>query len=94
MHFRGNEGAGAIRTPVFMAHGANDPRLSLAETKRMIEALERHGLPVEFMMCEDQGHGFVQPKNMIEFCRRVERFLAAHMASRRLRYAQPGPPNA
>jgi dipeptidyl aminopeptidase/acylaminoacyl peptidase len=46
MHFRGNEGAGAIRTPVFMAHGANDPRLSLAETKRMIEALERHGLPV------------------------------------------------
>lgn len=74
------EHAGAIRTPVFMAHGANDPRLSRAEMTRMLEALERHGVPVELMVCDDEGHGFVQPRNMIAFCRRVERFLAAHMA--------------
>ena len=70
---------GAIRTPVFLAHGANDPRLSLAETVRMREALERQGGTVECMICDDEGHGFVQPRNMVAFCRRVERFLATHM---------------
>ncbi len=71
--------ASAIRAPVFMAHGANDPRLSLAEANRMVDALERHGVTVELMICDDEGHGFVQPRNMIAFCRRVERFLAAHL---------------
>lgn len=71
---------GAIRTPVFLAHGANDPRLSLAETMRLRDALEHQGGAVECMICDDEGHGYVQPRNMIAFCRRVERFLATHMA--------------
>ena len=71
---------GAIRIPVFLAHGANDPRLSLAETMRMRDALAGQGGAVECMVCDDEGHGYVQPRNMVAFCRRVERFLAAHMA--------------
>lgn len=69
---------GEIRTPVFLAHGTNDPRLSLAEMTRMRDALQRHAVPVELMVCDDEGHGFVQPRNMIAFCRRVEQFLALH----------------
>lgn len=71
--------ADRIQTPLFIAQGANDPRVKKAESEQMVEALHRHGVAVEYMLKEDEGHGFRNEENEIEFYRAAERFLGEHL---------------
>ncbi|WP_319447658.1 MULTISPECIES: S9 family peptidase [unclassified Mycobacterium] len=70
-----------IRTPLLVIQGANDSRVVQAESDNLVEALRARGVEVEYMVKNDEGHGFVNPDNLIDMYRVVERFLAAHLGS-------------
>ena len=68
-----------IRTPLLVVQGANDSRVVQAESDNLVEALRDRGVDVEYMVKEDEGHGFLNPDNVIDMYRAVDRFLAEHL---------------
>ena len=74
--------ADAITAPLFVAHGANDPRVSLEESVQIVEALEARGVDVEFFVAWDEGHGFTNFRNVMVFYNTMEAFLAEHIGGR------------
>ncbi len=71
-----------IRTPLLVVQGANDSRVVQAESDNLVEALRKRGVEVEYMVKEDEGHGFLNPDNQIDMYHAVERFLAEHLGGR------------
>lgn len=71
--------ADKIKTPLFVAQGANDPRVNINESNQMVEALRNRGVFVEYMVKEDEGHGFYNEKNQFDFYNAMEKFLAEHL---------------
>lgn len=55
-----------IRKPLFVIQGKNDPRVPAGEALQMVATLRGNGIPVWFLMADDEGHGFAKKKN-IEF---------------------------
>lgn len=68
-----------ITTPLFVAQGANDPRVNINESNQMVEALRNRGITVEYMVKEDEGHGFYNEKNQFDFYNAMDKFLAEHL---------------
>lgn len=64
--------------PMLVIQGANDPRVVKAESDQIVEALRAQGTEVEYMVIEDEGHGFSRVENEIAVYRRVLEFLARH----------------
>ncbi len=71
--------ADRIRVPLFVAQGANDPRVNKAESDQMVDALRARGVEVEYMVKEDEGHGFHNQENRFDFYRAMETFLAKYL---------------
>ncbi len=70
-----------IRAPLFVAQGANDPRVKKAESDQIVEALRKRGVDVEYMVKENEGHGFLNEENRFDFYRAMERFFSRHLGS-------------
>lgn len=73
---------GNIRAPLFIAHGKNDPRVKQAESDQIVAALRARGIDVEYLVKDDEGHGFHNEENQFEFYRRLEAFLERHLGTR------------
>ena len=71
--------ADKIIAPLFIAQGANDPRVNKAESDQMVEALRARGVEVEYMVKDNEGHGFHNQENRFDFYRAMEAFLAKHL---------------
>jgi dipeptidyl aminopeptidase/acylaminoacyl peptidase len=71
-----------IRTPLLVAQGANDGRVVQAESDNIVAPLRARGLPVEYLVADDEGHGFENPENQIMLFHAIERHLAAHLGGR------------
>lgn len=71
-----------ITQPLMIAQGANDSRVVQAESDTIVAALRERGIDVDYLVFDDEGHGFVNPENQITFYRTVERFLARHLGGR------------
>ena len=71
-----------IRIPILIAQGANDPRVKQAESEQIVSALKERNLPHEYLLFEDEGHGFVRPENQVKFHLASEQFLAEHLGGR------------
>ncbi len=71
--------ADRIVTPLFIAQGAHDPRVNKAESDQMVAALKARGVEVEYMVKDNEGHGFHNDENKFEFYEHMERFLAQHL---------------
>lgn len=71
--------ADKIETPLFIAQGANDPRVNKAESDQMVEALKERGITVEYMVKENEGHGFYNEENRFDFYREMEKFLGENL---------------
>jgi len=71
--------ADRIRTPLFIAQGARDPRVNKAESDQMVEALRKRGVEVEYMVRDNEGHGFHNEENRYAFYEAMERFLAKYL---------------
>jgi len=68
-----------IKAPILIAHGKNDPRVKLSESEQIIEAMKSKNIPYEFLLFEDEGHGFAKPENRMKFYAAAEQFLAKHL---------------
>ncbi|MDR6224711.1 S9 family peptidase [Desmospora profundinema] len=64
--------------PMLVIQGANDPRVVQAESDQVVEALRKRGVEVEYLVLEDEGHGFSKKANEIEVYRRVLDFFDRH----------------
>jgi len=71
--------ADRIRTPLFIAQGANDPRVNKDESDQMVAALRKRGVAVEYMVKDNEGHGFQNEENRLDFYAAVERFLGKYL---------------
>jgi dipeptidyl aminopeptidase/acylaminoacyl peptidase len=69
----------AIEAPLFVLHGANDPRVPLGEAEQIADAVEERGIPVEKMIFEDEGHGLSKRENRIEAYTAIVEFLDRHV---------------
>ena len=74
--------AADIKLPVFLVHGKDDQNARFEQYKVMLEALTSAGNPPETYTVAGEGHGFYSPESQAEMYRRMERFLAAHLAPR------------
>ncbi len=71
--------ADRIVTPLFVAQGARDPRVNKAESDQMVEALKKRGVDVQYMVKDNEGHGFHNEENQYDFYGAMETFFAAHL---------------
>jgi len=70
-----------IKCPLFVAQGANDPRVNKAESDQMVDAIKKRGVHVEYMVKNDEGHGFYNEENRFDFYGVMEQFLDQHIGS-------------
>jgi dipeptidyl aminopeptidase/acylaminoacyl peptidase len=71
--------ADKIKAPLFVAQGANDPRVNKAESDQMVEALKKRGIVVEYMVKDNEGHGFQNQDNRYDFYGAMEKFFEKHL---------------
>jgi dipeptidyl aminopeptidase/acylaminoacyl peptidase len=74
--------ADQIKAPLFVAQGANDPRVKKAESDQIVEALKERGVDVEYMVKDNEGHGFYNEDNRFDFYGAMEKFLGKHLGGR------------
>ena len=72
--------ADRIKTPLFVAQGARDPRVNIDESNQMVKALKARGVDVPYMVKENEGHGFHNEENQFDFYEAMERFLAKYLS--------------
>ncbi|MBG6081410.1 alpha/beta hydrolase family protein [Rubrivivax gelatinosus] len=68
-----------IKTPLLVAQGARDPRVNKAESDQIVEALKKRGVEVEYLVKDNEGHGFANEENKFEFYGAMEKFFAKHL---------------
>ena len=68
-----------IKAPLFIAQGANDPRVKKSESDQMVEALKNQGVDVPYMVKENEGHGFYNEENRFDFYRAMTEFLDKYL---------------
>ncbi len=72
----------AIRAPLMVVHGANDPRVPITEAEQVVAALQARDHPVEYLRYEDEGHGIHRLANRLDLYPRVAAFLERHLLGR------------
>jgi dipeptidyl aminopeptidase/acylaminoacyl peptidase len=68
-----------IKCPVLVAQGANDPRVNKAESDQIVEQLRKQGVAVEYIVKDNEGHGFYNQENQFDFYRSMEGFFDKHL---------------
>ena len=63
-----------IKAPLFIAQGANDPRVKKAESDQIVEALKKRHVDVPYMVKDNEGHGFHNEENRFDFYRAMRFF--------------------
>lgn len=61
--------------PMLVIQGANDPRVVKEESEKIVQSLRQKGRNVEYMLMEDEGHGFSKKENEIAAFRKIQSFL-------------------
>ena len=74
--------ANRICRPLLIGQGANDPRVKQSESDQIVEAMQKHEIPVTYVVFPDEGHGFHRPENNIAFNAITENFLATVLGGR------------
>jgi dipeptidyl aminopeptidase/acylaminoacyl peptidase len=68
-----------IQRPLLVLQGANDPRVLQRESDDIVAAARRNGVPVEYIVFPDEGHGFAKRENQMKGYRAVVEFLDKHV---------------
>jgi len=68
-----------IQAPLFVAQGKNDPRVNVDESDQIVKALKDRGIAVEYMVKDNEGHGFHNEENRFDFYRSMLAFLDIHL---------------
>ena len=67
--------AARITQPLLLAYGAADRRVPLVHGKQLYAAVRQHNRDIEWVVYDEEGHGWTLPQNRIDFWGRVEKFL-------------------
>jgi dipeptidyl aminopeptidase/acylaminoacyl peptidase len=68
-----------ITAPMFVIHGANDPRVPVGEAEQIVAALRQRDVPVEYLRFEDEGHGLIKRANRLRAYPAVACFLDKYL---------------
>jgi dipeptidyl aminopeptidase/acylaminoacyl peptidase len=68
-----------VRAPLLVIQGATDPRVVKAESDQMVDRLRSLGRDVDYLVFDDEGHGFTRTANQLKAFRHVVDFLAKHL---------------
>jgi dipeptidyl aminopeptidase/acylaminoacyl peptidase len=68
-----------IVRPLLVVQGANDPRVLQVESDEIVEKVKARGVPVDYVIFDDEGHGFRKKKNRITASERYVEFLDRHL---------------
>jgi dipeptidyl aminopeptidase/acylaminoacyl peptidase len=68
-----------IVDPLFVYAGANDPRVPRSESDMIVAAVRKKGVPVEYMVKDNEGHSLARNDSQVEFYSRAARFLEKHL---------------
>jgi dipeptidyl aminopeptidase/acylaminoacyl peptidase len=71
-----------IKTPLMIVQGANDPRVNKAEADQIVVALRDRNYPVQYLLADDEGHGFQRPVNNMAMFAAGEKFLSKYLGGR------------
>ena len=74
--------ASAITRPTLLAHGVNDPQVSVSQSERLVTALRSAGQDSEYLRVASEGRRFRTATNRIAFAAALERFFAEHIGGR------------
>jgi dipeptidyl aminopeptidase/acylaminoacyl peptidase len=69
----------AIKCPMMVIHGANDPRVPIGEAEQIVAALKARSIPVVYLRYEDEGHGLVKLKNRLDAYPKMVEFLQQYL---------------
>lgn len=75
--------ADKITKPLLVVQGANDPRVLQVESDEIVEAVRANGVPVDYLLFDDEGHGFRNRNNRIAASNAYLKFLQQHMPGAR-----------
>ncbi|MBQ0788408.1 MAG: S9 family peptidase [Oceanihabitans sp.] len=68
-----------VTKPLMVLQGAQDPRVLQVESDEIVAGVRKNGVPVEYVLFEDEGHGFVKKENQIESYSRIIKFLDTYL---------------
>jgi dipeptidyl aminopeptidase/acylaminoacyl peptidase len=68
-----------IKRPLLVIQGKNDPRVLKVESDEIVSAVKKNGVPVEYIVFDDEGHGFVKKENEIKAYEGVLKFLDKYL---------------
>ena len=70
-----------VTKPLMVLQGANDVRVLQVESDEIVEGVKANGVPVEYVVFDDEGHGFRKKENEIEGYGQIKEFLDEHLKS-------------
>lgn len=76
--------ADKVINPVMVLQGSNDPRVLQIESDEIVEELINNDIPVEYVIFEDEGHGFRKKENQIEGYRKIKSFLDLYLKTSKI----------
>jgi dipeptidyl aminopeptidase/acylaminoacyl peptidase len=68
-----------VTKPLIVLQGSKDPRVLQVESDEIVEGVRKNGVPVEYVLFDDEGHGFVKKENQIEAYSRILKFLDVYL---------------
>ncbi|MBC2845822.1 S9 family peptidase [Winogradskyella flava] len=68
-----------VTKPLIVLQGAKDPRVLQVESDEIVAGVRKNGVPVEYVLFEDEGHGFIKKENQIESYSRIVKFLDTYL---------------
>ena len=68
-----------VTKPLIVLQGAQDPRVLQVESDEIVDGVRKNGVPVEYVLFEDEGHGFIKKENQIEAYSKIIEFLDVHL---------------
>ncbi|WP_298898737.1 prolyl oligopeptidase family serine peptidase [uncultured Psychroserpens sp.] len=73
-----------VTKPLIVLQGAQDPRVLQVESDEIVAGVRKNNVPVEYVLFEDEGHGFVKKENQIESYSRILKFLDTHLKKEKM----------
>ncbi|HEX5718891.1 MAG TPA: S9 family peptidase [Thermoanaerobaculia bacterium] len=68
-----------VKAPTLVLHGANDTNVPVVEAEQVVDNLKKRGVPVEYVLFPDEGHGFRKTPNRVRSTVSIVRWFERHL---------------
>jgi dipeptidyl aminopeptidase/acylaminoacyl peptidase len=68
-----------VKTPLIVLHGANDTNVPVVEAEQVVTSLKSRGVPVEYVLFPDEGHGWRKTTNRVRSVAAIARFFGERL---------------